>query len=186
MVLRLLVLLLLAPVAAAQPFETLEVGLSGVGTFGEAPYTDYWRPEPGAEIRATTPFYLGRVTAGALVARHTSVEGVAVPDFLGLYFFGVWSTEIALPGGVRLEPGVHAGLFRMQFDTDDAPAVRNEAELAVGPEVWLSVPVGPGWRVRAGGGTARLFTFERIDLRFAQVGVSRTLRTPGWLRGFLR
>lgn len=184
--LRLALLLLLAGPAAAQPFGTLEVGLSGVGTFGEAPYTDFWEPGPGAAIRVATPFYLGHVAAGVYVARHASVEGVEVPDFLALYFFGTWGVEVPLPGGLRLEPGVHAGLFRMEFDTDDAPAVRNEAELAVGPELWLSVPVGRGWRVRAGGGTARLFTFERIDLRFAQVGVSRTLRTPGWLRDILR
>lgn len=186
MSLRLFVFLVIAPAAWAQPFETVEVGLSGVGTFGEAPYTDYWSPGPGAEVRVTMPFYLGHVSAGTSVARHTSVEGVDVPDFFALYFFGAWSAEVALPGGLRLAPGVHAGLFRMQFDTDDAPAVRNEAELAVGPELWLSVPVGRGWHVRAGGGAAHLFTFERIDLRFAQVGLSRRMRTPDWLRDLLR
>lgn len=185
MPLRLALFLLTAPVAA-QPFETLEVGLGGAGTFGDAPYTDYWTPGPGLEARVTMPFYLGRVAAGALVARHTSVEGVEVPDFLALYFSGTWSADVPLPGGLRLEPGLRAGLFRMEFDTDDAPAVRNEAELAVGPEVWLSAPLGHGWRARAGVGTARLFTFERIDLRFAQVGLSRSLRTPEWLQDFLR
>ena len=186
MLLRFVLLILLAAPLAAQPFEALEVGLSGAGTFGEAPYTDYWTPGPGAEARVTTPFYLGRVAAGTLVARHTSAEGAAVPDFLALYFFGAWSAGVPLPGGLRLEPGLRAGLFRMEFDTDDAASVRNEAELALGPELWLSAPLGRGWRLRAGAGTARVFTHERIDLRFAQVGLSRSLRTPGWLRAFLR
>ncbi len=109
-----------------------------------------------------------------------------VPDYLSLYFFGAWSAEVPLPGGLRLAPGVQAGLFRMQFDTDDAASVENEAELAVGPELWLSAPVARGWRVRAGVGAVRLFTAERIDFGFVRIGVSRTVRTPGWLRDFLQ
>lgn len=181
-------LLFLAPTVAAQPalFETMEVSVGGVGTFGEAPYTDYWSPGAGVEARVALPFYLGRVSGGVSVAQHGAVAEGAVPDYLALYFVGAWNVDVALPGGLRLTPGVQAGLFRMQFDTDDAAAVRNEAELAVGPEVWLSVPVARDWRVQAGAGAVRIFTAERIDLRFVRVGVSRTFRTPGWLRDLLR
>ena len=184
MTLRSLLFLLLAPAAMAQPFETLEVGLNGAATFGEAPYTDLWDPGLGVEGRVETPFYLGRFTIGVTVAPHTALGDV--PDYLALYFFGVWSADIDLPGGLRLSPGLQAGLFRMQFDTDDAAAVRNEAELAVGPEVWLSAPLAGPWRLRAGAGAVRIFTNQRIDLRFVRVGVSRTFRTPGWLEEILR
>lgn len=182
---RLLVLiLLLTSSATAQPFETLTVRVGGAATFGTAPYTDFWDPGPGVEGRVETPFYLGQFAVGALVAPHAATADV--PDYLALYFFGTWSADIALPAGLRLSPGVQAGLFRMQFDTDDAVAVRNESELAVGPEVWLSVPVAPSWRVHAGAGAVRLFTAERIDLRFVRFGVSRTFRTPGWMKDVLR
>lgn len=183
----LLFVFLLPTVAAAQPvrpFETLEVGVSGAATFGEAPYTDLWDPGLGVEGRVETPFYLGRFTAGATVAPHAA--RAEVPDYLALYFFGVWSADIALPAGLRLSPGLQAGLFRMQFDTDDAAAVRNEAELAAGPELWLSAPLAGPWRLRAGAGAVRIFTNQRIDLRFVRVGVSRTFRTPGWLEDILR
>jgi hypothetical protein len=186
---RFLLLALLLPMAVAaqpvRPFETLEVGLSGAATLGEAPYTDLWDPGLGVEGRVETPFYLGRFTVGAAVAPHTAPDDVA-PDYLALYFFGVWSADIALPAGLRLSPGLQAGLFRMQFDTDDDAAVRNEAELAVGPEVWLSAPLAGPWRLRAGVGGVRIFTNQRIDLRFVRVGVSRTFRTPGWLEDVLR
>ncbi len=186
--LYLALLLSLAPIAAAQPslFETLDVSVGGVGTFGDAPYTDFWDPGPGVEGRVETPFYLGRVAVGGMIAPHAAVEGVAVPDYLSLYFFGVWTIGVPLPGGLRLAPGVQVGLFEMQFDADDVASVNNEAELAAGPEVWLSASVGQAWRVRAGAGAVRIFTAERIDFRFVRVGVSRTLRTPGWLRDFLR
>ena len=188
MLFRFLSLLLLAPLAAAQPapFETLTLSAGGVSTLAGAPYTDFWDPGLGVELRVATPFYLGRVAAGVVAAPHAEVEEGRVPDYLALYFFGAWSAEIPLPGGLRLAPGVQAGLFRMQFDADDAASVNNEAELAAGPEVWLSAPVARGWRVQAGVGAVRLFTAERIDLGFVRVGVSRTVRTPGWLRDFLR
>lgn len=178
-----LVLLLAAP-AAAQPFETLEVRLGGAATVGTAPYTDYWDPGLGVEGRVETPFYLGRFAVGATVAPHAAVADV--PEYLSFYFFGVWSTDLALPAGLRLTPGLHAGLFRMEFDTDDEVAVRNESELAVGPELWLSAPAGVHWRVHAGASAAHIFTAQRIDLGFVRVGVSRTFRTPGWIRDVLR
>lgn len=177
--------LFLAPAAAAQPFETLDVRLGGAATVGTAPYTDYWDPGPGVEGRVETPFYLGTFAVGTIVAPHEA-RGDAVPDYLSFYFYGVWSADLALPAGLRLAPGAHAGLFRMQFDTDDAVAVRNESELAVGPELWLSAGVGPRWRVHVGAGAARIFTAERIDLAFVRVGVSRTFRTPGWIEDVLR
>lgn len=188
MLLRLLVLSFLASAAAAQPalFETLTVSAGGLGTVGSAPYTDFWDPGPGVELRVETPFYLGRVAGGVAVAPHAAVEEGAVPDYLALYVFGGWNAAIALPGGLRLAPGVQAGLFMMRFDADDVASVNNEAELAVGPEVSLSAPVARGWRIRAGAGAVRLFTAERIDLGFVRVGVSRTMRTPDWLRDFLR
>jgi len=188
MLVRSIFLALVLPVAAVaqpvRPFETLEVGLSGAATFGEAPYTDLWDPGLGIEGRVETPFYVGRFTVGATVAPHAARADV--PDYLALYFFGVWSADIALPGGIRLEPGLQAGLFRMQFDTDDVASVRNEAELAAGPELWLSAPLAGPWRVRAGAGAVRIFTNQRIDLQFVRVGVSRTFRTPDWLEDVLR
>ena len=188
MLVRFFLFACLLPAAAAaqpvRPFETLEVGLSGAATVGEAPYTDLWDPGLGLEGRVETPFYLGRFTVGATVAPHAALGDV--PDYLALYFFGVWSTDIDLPAGLRLEPGLQAGLFRMQFDTDDAAAVRNEAELAAGPELWLSAPLAGPWRVRAGAGTVRIFTKQRIDLQFVRIGVSRTFRTPGLLEEILR
>ncbi|MEM1041133.1 MAG: hypothetical protein AAGI91_00745 [Bacteroidota bacterium] len=187
--LRVLCLLLLCAPVAAQPFETIEVGLSGVGTVADAPFTDFWDPGPGIEVWAATPFYLGDFRLGLAAAWHTASGAAAdpaVPDFVSFYTSAGWSVGIGLPGGVQLAPGVRVGLFNMRFDTDDPAAVRSEAELTAGFDLRASVPIASGWRLTAGGSAVRMFTAERIDLGFVQVGVSRAFRTPEWLREALR
>ncbi len=186
--LRGLCLLLLCAPAAAQPFETLEIGLSGAGTFAGAPFADFWDPGPGGEASVEMPFYLGQIRVGGMVSWHGAVAEFdeAVPDFIAFYTFAGWGVGTALPGGVRIAPGVRVGILNMRFDTDDPAAVRSEAELTAGFDLRASVPVAAGWRLTAGGSVVRMFTAEQIDFRFVQVGVSRTFRTPDWLREFLR
>lgn len=183
---RLLVLLVIAPVAAAQPFDSLEVGVSGLTTFGGAPYTDFWDPGPGVEVRAATPFYVGEVALGVAVSQQRARAGADVPGYLALYPYASWGYAVALPGGVRLTPGLRAGLYAMWFDVDDVSSVRREAELAAGAEVRLSVPVGRGWRVNASGAALRLYTAERIELGVVHLGLSRAFATPRGLGDFLR
>ena len=185
---RLLLLLLCAPAVTAQPFETVEVGLGGVRTFADAPFTDFWDPGPGAEVWAELPFYVGRIRFGEAVAWHRawSEVGEAVPDFVSFYTYAGWGVGVTLPGGLRVTPGLRVGLLNMRFDTDGPAAVRSEAELTAGLDVRASVPVAAGWQLTASGTAVRVFTAERIDLRLVQVGISRTFRTPDWLREVLR
>lgn len=177
---------LLVSTVSAQPFETLEVGISGVATVGSAPYTDLWEPGLGLGATVETPFYLGHVALGTMASMHTAQAGTDVPDYLMFYSHASWGTHLALPGGLRLRPGLRAGLYAMRFDVDDAVAVRSESELGAGLDLALSAPLGRGWRAVASGAAIRVYTAERIDLGFLRLGLSRTFTTPGWLQGFLR
>lgn len=183
--LRGLGLLLCCAPALAQPFETLEVGLSGTGTVADAPFAEFWGAGPGAEVWAATPFYLGELRLGMAGSWHEAADDT-VPDFAAFYTFAGWGIGVTLPGGARVVPGLRVGIFNMRFDTDDSASVRSEAELTAGFDLRASVPIGPHWRLTAGGSVVRMFTAERIDFRLVQVGVSRTFRTPEWLRAFLR
>lgn len=180
-----LLALLFAPAAAAQPFSTVEVVVSGVAAASEAPYSDFWDPGLGGEVRAELPFYLGDVYVGGYVAPHRAAEA-SVPDYLALFPFAGWGYVLEGLGGVRLTPGLRAGLFAMWFDVDDVSSVRREAELAAGLDLRMSVPVARGWRLSAGAAYVRVYTHERIDLRFGQIGVSRTFGVPDWLEEVLR
>ena len=189
MLLRLALLLSLAPVAAAQPFQTLELGVSGLGTFGSAPYTDFWSPGPGLAASVETPFYLGSVAVGSAFAMHAARDDadLDVPDYLAIYSYASWGTHLRLPGGLRLRPGLRAGLYAMRFDDDSvAASVSSESELGAGLDLALSLPLGRGWHATASGAVLRLYTAERIELGFVAVGISRTVDTPRWLREVLR
>ncbi len=186
--LRALALFLLAPLAAAQPFETLEVGVSGLGTVASAPYTDYWEPGPGVAASVETQFYLGSVAVGSAFSVQSGRADLeeAVPDYFAFYSYASWGTHVALPGGLRLRPGLRAGLYAMRFDVDDAVAVRSESELGAGLDLALSAPLGRGWHATASGAVVRIYTAERMELGFFHVGVSRIVGTPRWLKAFLR
>lgn len=180
-----LLALLLAPAAAAQPFSTLEVVVSGAAAAGGAPFSDFWSPGPGLELRAEMPFYLGDVFVGGYAAPHRAAEA-SVPEYLALFPFAGWGYVMEAPGGLRLTPGLRTGLFAMWFDTDEPSSVRREAEIAAGFDLRLSLPVAHGWRLSAGAAYVRVYTYERLDLRFAQLGLSRTFGVPDWLQEILR
>lgn len=183
-----LLVALCAPLAVAQPFETLTIGLGGVGTVGSAPYTDLWNPGPGVTASVETPFYLGHVAVGTMASVHATRAAVdeTIPEYLAIYSYASWGTYLRLPLGARLRPGLRAGLYAMRFDVDDVVAVRSESELGAGVDLALSVPLGRGWRAVASGAAVRVYTAERIEFGFVHVGLSRVFATPRWLKDFLR
>ena len=95
-------------------------------------------------------------------------------------------THLALPGGLRLRPGLRAGLYAMRFDVDDVASVASESELGAGFDLALGVPLGRGWHATASGAAIRIYTAERIELGFVHLGLSRTFVTPDWLKAVLR
>ena len=182
----LLAFFLVAPLATAQPFETLEIGVSGLGTVSDAPYTEYWDPGAGVAASVETPFYLGSVALGGAFSVQSARPDTRVPDYLAFYSYASWGTHIPLPGGLRLRPGLRAGLFAMRFDVDDVASVRSESELGAGLDLGLSVPLGRGWHATASGAALRIYTAERIELGFLQFGISRVFATPAVLKEFLQ
>ncbi|MDX1530857.1 MAG: hypothetical protein R3362_04965 [Rhodothermales bacterium] len=181
----LLLLAVLPLAAAAQPFETLEVTAAGLLTATTGDFDELWEPGPGVVLRGATPFYRGHVFLGATGARHTA-QDEALPDYWALHAFGGWAYAFRLPGGVEAAAGLHAGLYNWKFDSDQELSAQWEAELATGLDLWASAPVGRGWRLGGGLQTARIYTRERLDLRFVHVGIGRRFAVPPWLRAVLR
>lgn len=172
---------------SAAPFSEIEFSASGVVLGTSGAFSEHWAPGPGAAITARTPFYLGDVSGSLAVVPVAAREGAEVPSFLSLAVTGGWGARVPLPGAVRLEPSVFSGLYWMHFLVPSGSwNYVNEAELMVGVRLRTSLGIGAGWRVAASAAQARVFTHRPIDLRSFEIGVSRTISTPAWLRRVLK
>lgn len=171
---------------AARTPETLDLTLGAALPVGEA-YDGLWTAGPGAAARLAIPFYSGTAHLG-LHAFLNEGSRPDLPSFLAVHAQGGWGYPLRLPGGVRLTGGALVGALRMRFDDEDrfGGALQNETELTAGAFVRLDVPVAGPVRAFVAGEAVRVYTFERIDLRFVQAGVSVAVDSPAWLRRVLR
>jgi hypothetical protein len=74
----------------------------------------------------------------------------------------------------------------MVFDEDTFPGVRNETELTLAAHTRIEVLARRGLGVHVSGTYLKVYTFPRLDLAYASVGLTSRLNTPGWLKAFLR
>ncbi len=171
---------------SARDAEALDLALGAAVPVGEA-YDGLWAAGQGAALRLAIPFHGGTGHVG-LHAFPNGGSRPNLPDFLALHAQGGWGYPLRLPGGMRLTGGALVGALHMRFDDEDrfSGALRNETELTAGLFARLDVPVAGPARAFVAGEALRVYTFERIDLRFVQAGVSATVISPEWLRRVLR
>ena len=165
------------------PFSTIEVVAGGAVTAAAAPLASYWKTGPGLGVRIDTPFYLGNVFGLVQTAQVTPLAGVDVPAYRSVHAAAGWGAPVALPLGVRVMPALRIGTYHMRFDDPQvSAAVANETELTAGVDVRVRVPLGGGWAGSGSVAVLRVFTNQPIDMRIVEVGISRRLATPNWLR----
>ncbi|WP_456427219.1 hypothetical protein [Rhodocaloribacter sp.] len=169
----------------AQPFETLEWSVTGTVNVNRNFLHEFWRAEPGGGLNLTTPFYLGFAEAGGLLYRYGTKSG-GVPRFDALLLYAGWGLRLKLAPRLAWQNGFRVGNYRMRFDDDTFAGVRNESELALALHSSLHLRLSERVAVRVSGSYTKVFTFLRLKLFHVSAGVSYRMRTPGWLREFLR
>ncbi len=169
----------------AQPFETLELSVTGTVNVNRNLLHEFWRAEPGGGLNVTTPFYLGFAEAGGLLHRY-GVQTGAVPRFDALLVYAGWGLRLRLAPRLTWQNGFRVGNYRMMFDDDTFAGVRNESELALSLHSSLSLRLSGRMAVRVSGSYTKVFTFLRLKLFHVSAGVTYRMRTPEWLREFLR
>ncbi|WP_457653147.1 hypothetical protein [Rhodocaloribacter sp.] len=169
----------------AQPFETLELSLTGTVNVNRNFLHEFWRAEPGGGLNLTTPFYLGVAEAGGILHRYRAKTG-DVPRFDALLIYVGWGFRLKVAPRLAWQNGFRVGNYRMTFDEDTFAGERNESELALAFRSSLRFRLSERVAVRVSGSYMKAFTFHRLKLFHVSAGVSYRMRTPGWLREFLR
>jgi hypothetical protein len=168
-----------------EPFETMSLEATFLANVGRSEFHDYWDPSNGVQAEFGTPFYLGIVQIGVHVFNNDNVTDT-VPRFGSAFVYLGWGYEWRLPPDVGWFAGIHAGGFYMNFDDDVVvDEGKTESELGLGLRTSVRYPTVTRWSALVTCEYRRIYTHRRIDYVFVGAGVSYTMATPGWLRGFL-
>ncbi|MDX1546263.1 MAG: hypothetical protein R3247_04710 [Rhodothermales bacterium] len=170
---------------APEPFDFVEVRVSGTQNVHRSFVHEFWEHGSGGELAAATPFYLGQAEAGIALHRYRAAAP-PVPDFDATLLFAGWGVGVEAGSRLRLDGGLRVGNYRMRFEEAAFTGSRNESELALGAVARLSVrPAGP-LRVHVSGSYTKVHTFNRLKLWYLSAGLAYRFSSPGWLKSFLR
>ncbi len=168
-------------------FETLDVYVSGTANVYENFLHEFWSLGQGGQLVVTTPFYFGDVAVGGSYHRYTA-EAASVPPFDGLFAFVGWEMPWQPNPRLRLAAGARLGNYRMAFDDPNAEfaGIRNESEFSVAAHARVQFYLTRRLALNASGNYQKTYTFFRLKLWYAAVGLSYQLDTPNWLKRVLR
>jgi hypothetical protein len=173
------------PVAAQEPggaFADISVGLGIAANVNRTTLHEYWDAGPGLELTFDTPFYLGSAELGAQYERFAAKEQPQ-PDFQSLFAFLGWGYDWAATTRLSWYNGLRAGSFVQLYDISSSE--KFEQELGLSLVSRLRISLGVGWNLDISARYREIFTHERIGLFYVAGGISRTFKSPRWLREFL-
>ena len=144
----------------------------------------YWYSKYGLQGLVSTPFYSGKVQAGATYYSFNGREE-KYPAFKGFFIFAGWGKDIRLPLKIIFCSSIRAGTFLMHFNVDTLSAFANyESELAVNLNAALKFPLTNFLRLNLGGEFTEVFLHNRIKLLTAFGGLEYSFSSPAWLKEF--
>lgn len=186
--LQLSVLCIIAvPAHAQEPFSriSLSVGRAFDINVSENEFDEFWEAGGAAEAILAAPFYAGEVQLGAAVHRFDALDA-AVPRFDALLVFTGWSLNLSPFEVLSWHTGFDVGTYRMMFDEETFPGVRNESEFALGAKSRLSFNFSRTVSLYAAGRYLRVYTRPHLPLAYISGGLRLTLDSPEWLITVLR
>lgn len=145
----------------------------------------HWNAGRGGHLSASTPFYFGEVEAGVAFHRYDVPSG-EVPRFDALMAFGGWGVRLVPAESFSWYNGLRVGNYRMAFDEETFPGIRNESELALGLFTRVDVHLSTALNVFVAGRYNRMYTAPRLDLAYLSGGLAISFESPEWLLTLLR
>ncbi len=165
-------------------FETVRIALAPSLISG-ASGLEEWQAGLGAKLSASTPYYRGRLELEIGWAPWTSNES-SLPDFQALSLLAGWSISTSSENRVGLGGGLLVGNVFMMIDIDESQGDRFESEIIVAPFVRLLSKITDNTHGFVEFRGVRLYTRPRLEFTDFSIGITLDLRSPSWLKGFLR
>lgn len=169
---------------SAEPFSQSIIGVGYASDLHSTLLNDYWREPGGAAIHWQLPFYLGNLEFRAawlpLRSRRESV-----PDVNNVLTTMAWGLPLTLTDRLTLSGSVHIGnnfMYRRDYGPLDGPESEFSAGIAAALQYRLTSSLG----LRADLHHTRVYTYHRMDLRYAAASLEWTIRTPDRLVRFLQ
>lgn len=176
----------LAQTGRPEPFSRLTIRGGATRFFVDSRLSRYYSPQTGFVVEASTPFELGELAITGERARFTSVGG-AHPDFHGTLGMLAWRYPHRLIGPISAAMGAHAGAMQFSFqDTVINAGLRKERELLLGVDGSLEARIVSGLSAFVMGEYSHVRLHVPVHLARASAGIGYCVRTPMWLRDFLR
>lgn len=184
-------MLLLAALLAAEPSAAQDafsrISLSGGRAYNvnENDFHDSWAVRYAGEAAFATPFYAGEAELGAALHRYDAV-GPDVPRFDAVLFYLGWGLDLSPFEVLSWQSGFDVGTYRMTFDEETFPGVRNESEVMLGLNTRIRFNFSRAVSLYAIGRRMRIYTDPRLELTYVSAGIRVTIDSPNWLMTILR
>lgn len=186
----------ISPAQTHAPFSTLRLQAGAGLPAGDNALNRHWRVAPAGDLILSTPFYTGELRAGIRYSRFRNrKERNEYSDFHSLFFRLGWALPIKTGGRFRLRPSLSIGNHFMRFDTPMRYSRsgaswtyifdRSESEIAWEASVEGEYRLGENWSLYVSLGYNRTLTYHPLEQWLLNIGVSRNLRNPRWLRSLL-
>ncbi|MEX0820868.1 MAG: hypothetical protein WD021_01880 [Rhodothermales bacterium] len=180
-----LIILVPGTVVGQSAFSRITISGGADATIHSPRLLPDWKPGRGGHLSVSTPFYFGEAEAGAAFHRYDA-QTTDVPRFDALMAFVGWGVRLAPAESFSWYNGMRVGSYRMAFDEETFPGIRNESELSIGLQTRIDVHLTPALNVYIAGRYNRTYTAPRLDLAYLSGGLAISLESPEWLVTLLR
>jgi len=174
--------------AESNAFRRSSVGLERVSVLlADDGLNQYWRQAPGLSLFWRFPFYIGEMELrGSLLPLRADRQDLPdLPHIHNVLTTLGWGVPVAISERIHLTGSIRVGnnfMYRPAFEPLDRP----ESEFMAGVSLMAHYRLSNRFGLRAGLQHDRVFTFHRMDLTMASIGLEIHFNTPLWIVRFLQ
>ncbi len=149
-------------------------------------FYNYWNATPGAGFNFSIEHHIGEIGTGLKLMRFNKVIDSA-KSFYGVDYYFLYRHYFDIVNRVAFISGFDVGVFEFRFDDDGyirTSAERVEREFALKITGGISYLLTNSWKAELTASYQHIYTRKKINLYFLNIGVTKTIDMPDWMKGF--